>query len=115
MVHRGGGSEPYWLKMISDDFEMKKTFSRILVNHMVCGEGEGGSEPHWLKMIGDVVLTPPPLCQNHIAHTHTHIQTDGDYTQCVVETLRDHTLKKVPLHLSEQNALSFLFEFPTTR
>ncbi len=26
-------------------------------------------------------------------HTHTHIQTDGDYTKRAVETLRDHTLK----------------------
>ncbi len=39
----------------------------------------------------NVVLTPPwsePHC--------THIQTDGDYTKRVVETLWDHTLKNVP-------------------
>ncbi len=33
-------------------------------------------------------LYGPPKC------THTHIQTDGDYTKHVVKTLQDHMLKK---------------------
>ncbi len=35
----------------------------------------------------------PPLVGTTFVHTHTHIQTDGDCTKRVVETLRDHTLK----------------------
>ncbi len=47
-----------------------------------------------------MVPTPQPPMDHMVPgvgttlHTHTHIQTDGDYTKHVVETLRDHTLNK---------------------
>ena len=39
----------------------------------------------------DNVELPPPLTQH--SHIHTHIQTDGYYTEDVVTTLQDHMLK----------------------
>ncbi len=99
MVHAGGGGGQNhigskWSVIITDHFKMKFFFEKFWWT--IWSAGGGGGQNHigskWSVMITDhfgTNVVPTPQSEPHC----THIQTDSDYTKCVVETLQDHMLK----------------------